>query len=96
MIWRLSSLLECWIFSKIMGECYKQKKSNMLIQEFCQYSLCQFDFPVWLWNRLLSAGLEPVLDSIELQTIFYEYQNKNHKIKTQFCQPRGAAAESCL
>ncbi len=28
--------------------------------------------------------------SIELQIVFYEYQNKNHKIKTQFCQPRGA------
>ncbi len=28
--------------------------------------------------------------SIELQTVFYEHQNKNHKIKTQFCQPRGA------
>ncbi len=24
--------------------------------------------------------------SIELQTVFYEYQNKNHKIKTKFCQ----------
>ncbi len=23
--------------------------------------------------------------SIELQTVFYEYQRKNHKIKTQFC-----------
>ncbi len=29
--------------------------------------------------------------SIELQTVFYEYQNKNYKIKTQFCQPGPSA-----
>ncbi len=47
-------------------------------------------FPVWLRNRLLSAGLEPVLSQTEkhvqhrITDSSYEYQNKNHKINTQF------------
>ncbi len=37
--------------------------------------------------RLIKTGSQPdwkIIYSTELQTIFYEYQNKNHTIKTQF------------
>ncbi len=52
-------------------------------------------YPVWLWNRFLSAGFEPVLSqteklimySILLHTIFYEYQNKNNEIYNSFVNP---------
>ncbi len=53
--------------------------------------------PVWLRNRLLSAGLEPVLSQTEKAFIasncrqFLRISNKNHKIKTQFCQPGPSA-----
>ncbi len=38
------------------------------------------DYPVWLRNRLISGGLEPVLSQmeklcIELYPVFYEYEN---------------------
>ncbi len=36
-------------------------------------------FPVWLRNRLISSGLEPVL---------YEYKNVQHNIKTSFVSRR--------
>ncbi len=57
------------------------------------YHCCLNVFPVWLRNRFLSAGLEPVPSHnennvrIELQTIFYEYQNIMHKINTSFVSP---------
>ena len=37
--------------------------------------------------HLIRTGFQPdgkIMYRIELQTIFYEYQNKNHKISTSF------------
>ena len=52
----------------------------------------EFNFPVWLRSRLISAGLEPVLSHNEKSciasyyrlNIFHEYQNKINKIYTSF------------
>ena len=51
-------------------------------------------FPVWLRNRLLSAGLKPVLSQTEQSCIasnsrqfLYEYQNKTQKINTSLVSP---------
>ncbi len=40
------------------------------IQGFCKV----IDFPVWLRNRLLSAGLEPVLSQTEKACIASNYR----------------------
>ncbi len=42
--------------------------------------------------RWIRTGSQPdwkVMYSIELQTIFYEYKNKKHKINTSFVSPEG-------
>ena len=41
----------------------------------------KFTFLVWLWNRLLSAGLEPVLSHTEKLFIASYYKNFPHVYK---------------
>ncbi len=57
-----------------------------------------------LWFRTGSQPDGKIMYRIELQTIFYEYQNKNHKIRPLGARKTGfnriifilISAESCL
>ena len=58
------------------------------------YTECTEKFPVWLRNRLISAGLEPVLSHTEKSFIISYYiqfstniKMYNHNIKNSFVSP---------
>ena len=52
-----------------------------------------------VYMYIFCDGSQPYLKimyNIELQTIFYKYQNKNHKINTSFVSPEVPEAEAYL
>ena len=61
----------------------KLKMFNKLEIDFIKHCFFIKHFPVWLRNRLISAGLEPVLSHTEksyillnvLYPVFHEYKN---------------------
>ena len=90
-LWHLSVhglTLCCKIFKTIPPK-------NELYTNICKFiwilKIFSDTFLLWLQNWLISAGIDPVITHtkkimycIILQSIFYEYQNKNHKFNTSF------------
>jgi len=57
------------------------QKKTFLFKEF--FSMASKPITI-RWIKIDSQPDEKIMYSIELQTIFYKYQNKNHKINTNF------------